>query len=481
MINDSYENKLIEIRREFDPGVRLKYLANQTGFSPGNNDISLSQSLIEYKGLTEDLEAIVTPCHSTFNINGLTFLATQTDFDMSNNVKDLIGISPKKDEKQNPLHNDELEVEKLINQEPEKLGPSISLPQEQSLWKNRLRSRLIKPRDDSYQADLDDVEEEKTKPLDPKILKELDEIKSCNGDICQVCISKISEKYTWNTKSITCKTCFVKIHEKCYKNKVSKDWNCERCSMLLKVAKRKRAKSQSIDKKIEMMVCKYCFRSHGLLKQLKNSTWVHAECVKYLPKIYFDKKFTMVKGRIEKQRRGLRCTYCNSTKGFCLQCEEISCTTNFHVSCAINNNLILNEKIMKEVFMKKPKSSNDRYFVLCNDHKDEYCKAQNNIELKFKVSKGKTIILHSENTLTRMKGKKFIPIDKADPKAQSDTENIENSSDKSYKLEDIPKSQRRPKRCTNRSMSNLKTKRHSIFKKKRKRSPKGQTKRRRIV
>jgi hypothetical protein len=80
---------------------------------------------------------------------------------------------------------------------------------------------------------------------------------------------------------ITCNLCQVAVHQHCYGRDLSEvddpnlSWRCERCEELL----RRRMYPSNIR-------CRYCDELSGLMRKLKDGTWVHFTCINFFPELY---------------------------------------------------------------------------------------------------------------------------------------------------------------------------------------------------
>ena len=59
-------------------------------------------------------------------------------------------------------------------------------------------------------------------------------------------------------------------------------------------------------------------------------------CVNWTPEIWFkNETIDVIEGAINKERFDLKCGRCRVSEGSCIQCDYKSCSTSYHVRCAI--------------------------------------------------------------------------------------------------------------------------------------------------
>ncbi|VDM36631.1 unnamed protein product [Toxocara canis] len=150
---------------------------------------------------------------------------------------------------------------------------------------------------------------------------ELDEDASC--DICR------QADYEDDDEIIFCDGCNVSVHQSCYGlDSVPHDeWLCNACTLLGFKAQPR---------------CVLCPLRGGAMKCMKGGeTWAHVVCALWIPEVRFGdvdhrEPITNISD-IPSERWALRCSVCDTKQGACIQCSVKTCTTAFHVTCALRN------------------------------------------------------------------------------------------------------------------------------------------------
>ncbi|OQV24277.1 Bromodomain and PHD finger-containing protein 3 [Hypsibius exemplaris] len=147
-----------------------------------------------------------------------------------------------------------------------------------------------------------------------------------------------------NTNMILfCDMCNLAVHQECYGVPYIPEgqWHCRRCMV----------------SPASTVQCLLCPNSEGALKQTEDGHWAHVICAMYIPKVNFKStqllEPVMNIDQIEKSRWNLKCVVCKSQPdyvkgGACIQCEEKSCKTAFHVTCAQKAGYYMDLKPTKE-------------------------------------------------------------------------------------------------------------------------------------
>eukprot|EP00045_Choanoeca_perplexa_P011350 m.120003 g.120003 ORF g.120003 m.120003 type:complete len:927 (-) comp15602_c0_seq17:397-3177(-) len=145
---------------------------------------------------------------------------------------------------------------------------------------------------------------------------------------CDICGQLESEE---GNEMVFCDGCDVAVHQVCYGIPTipQGSWYCNACS---------RREGQSVP-------CALCPNIGGALKQSTNPRqWAHLSCVVWTPEAVVGDTDIMepvdIRG-VPKERYNLQCSVCESKNGSCIQCVVPSCTTAFHVTCAIKERLRL--------------------------------------------------------------------------------------------------------------------------------------------
>lgn len=113
--------------------------------------------------------------------------------------------------------------------------------------------------------------------------------------------------------------------------------------------------------------CVFCPDLKGIITQT-NIGWAHITCVNWQNEIFYtDKTLTQVSGQPDDICSKLCCSYCKlgkKSKGLKIQCDYKTCTTAFHVRCAIYNNLI---DYTMDNNIEDPTNSWNKY-IFCRKH-----------------------------------------------------------------------------------------------------------------
>ncbi|MCP9258323.1 Protein Jade-3 [Dirofilaria immitis] len=154
---------------------------------------------------------------------------------------------------------------------------------------------------------------------------EFDENVCC--DICR------QPDYEEDDKIIFCDGCNVSVHQSCYglDSVPSDEWLCQKCMILGHNA---------------LPQCALCPLTGGAMKCTKEGdTWAHVVCALWI----YEVRFTDIVHRepianicdIPYGRWMLRCSVCDTKQGACIQCSVETCTTAFHVCCALRSGQIM--------------------------------------------------------------------------------------------------------------------------------------------
>ncbi|VBB32174.1 unnamed protein product [Acanthocheilonema viteae] len=154
---------------------------------------------------------------------------------------------------------------------------------------------------------------------------EFDENVCC--DICR------QPDYEEDDKIIFCDGCNVGVHQSCYglDSVPSDEWLCQKCMLLGYNA---------------FPQCVLCPLTGGAMKCTKEGdTWAHIVCALWI----YEVRFADVVHRepisnicdIPYGRWMLRCSVCGTKQGACIQCSVETCTTAFHVCCALRSGQVM--------------------------------------------------------------------------------------------------------------------------------------------
>ncbi|KAK4509267.1 uncharacterized protein ATC70_007617 [Mucor velutinosus] len=121
------------------------------------------------------------------------------------------------------------------------------------------------------------------------------------------------------------KGCNMPVHKRCYglKQVPEGDWFCQRCENKKK-------------KKATNIIC--CPVQTGAIKKTKlQDKYMHIVCALWNKDIDNTvEPYPVPESRLNKQT----CGFCLKSVGLCISCEEPDCSECWHVTCAINNNII---------------------------------------------------------------------------------------------------------------------------------------------
>ncbi|KAF1797868.1 hypothetical protein FB192DRAFT_1396611 [Mucor lusitanicus] len=121
------------------------------------------------------------------------------------------------------------------------------------------------------------------------------------------------------------KGCNMPVHKRCYglKQVPDGDWFCQRCENKKK-------------KKATNIIC--CPVQAGAIKKTKlQDKYMHIVCALWNKDIDNTvEPYPVPESRLNKQT----CGFCLKKVGLCISCEEPDCSECWHVTCAINNNII---------------------------------------------------------------------------------------------------------------------------------------------
>eukprot|EP00730_Choanoeca_flexa_P016781 TRINITY_DN7998_c0_g1_i1.p1 TRINITY_DN7998_c0_g1~~TRINITY_DN7998_c0_g1_i1.p1 ORF type:complete len:1010 (+),score=268.66 TRINITY_DN7998_c0_g1_i1:278-3307(+) len=143
---------------------------------------------------------------------------------------------------------------------------------------------------------------------------------------CDVCGQLESEE---GNEILFCDGCDVAVHQVCYgvSSIPTGSWYCQAC----------------VRRPGQTTPCALCPNLGGALKQTTNPRqWAHLSCAIWTPEATIENTETMepvdIRG-VPKERYNLQCSVCESKNGSCVQCIVPTCTTAFHVTCAMRESL----------------------------------------------------------------------------------------------------------------------------------------------
>lgn len=153
---------------------------------------------------------------------------------------------------------------------------------------------------------------EKTHEIEELVLRDYHLKQADEGIVCAVCDD--GDSIAGNL-IVICGTCNVPVHTRCYniEEVPEEDWLCDPCRNMVSGA-----------------LCSICPVKGGALKYARPGNWVHVTCGKYL---IDSESFEWDLGKIEREKRKLKCFSCKIRTGACVQCQYGRCLTAFHVEC----------------------------------------------------------------------------------------------------------------------------------------------------
>ncbi|XP_058090295.1 uncharacterized protein LOC131236836 [Magnolia sinica] len=157
-----------------------------------------------------------------------------------------------------------------------------------------------------------------------------------DGIICSVCHSTDGDP---KDPIVFCDGCDLMVHASCYGNPLIQavpegDWFCSRCEFLKGGAK---GEDDDLD-------CCLCLLKGGATKLTVDGRWAHIMCALLVPEVFF---------RDSEGREGIDCScvptrrwegvcyICDSKRGCVIECSEPKCSSAFHVSCGLNEELCI--------------------------------------------------------------------------------------------------------------------------------------------
>ncbi|ORY33154.1 hypothetical protein BCR39DRAFT_521494 [Naematelia encephala] len=138
---------------------------------------------------------------------------------------------------------------------------------------------------------------------------------------CSICDDGEGE----NSNAIVfCDGCNLAVHQDCYGVPYIPEgqWLCRKCTV-------------SPENPVS---CVFCPNEGGAFKQTSGGHWAHLLCAMWIPEVSVGNAIYMepIEGveYVPKNRWKLVCSLCRERTGACIQCDNRSCFTAFHVTCA---------------------------------------------------------------------------------------------------------------------------------------------------
>lgn len=130
---------------------------------------------------------------------------------------------------------------------------------------------------------------------------------------------------------VFCDGCNLAVHQDCYGIPYIPEgqWLCRKCTV-------------SPDRAVSCVLCPH---EGGAFKQTTQGKWGHLLCAMWIPEtgvsnpVYMEPIDSVE--RIPKARWRLQCYICRNRHGACIQCDNKSCFTAFHVTCGRKAGLLL--------------------------------------------------------------------------------------------------------------------------------------------
>ncbi|KAF5730777.1 PHD finger family protein [Tripterygium wilfordii] len=188
-----------------------------------------------------------------------------------------------------------------------------------------------------------------------------------DGIVCAICKSTDGDP---SDPIVFCDGCNLMAHSTCYGDPLIKgipegDWFCAQC-----LASRS-SEDQNQEKPAPFSCC-LCPVKEGAMKPTSDGRWAHILCSLFVPEVFFEDP-TGREGvncsMVPKRRFEERCYVCMSSSGCAIDCSEPKCLLAFHVTCGLNEDLIIEYKEGK-------KKAGAVVAGFCKDHSELWKKQQ---------------------------------------------------------------------------------------------------------
>ncbi|KAJ8027908.1 Protein Jade-3 [Holothuria leucospilota] len=148
---------------------------------------------------------------------------------------------------------------------------------------------------------------------------------------CAVCRAPDSEE---DNEMVFCDKCDICVHQACYGVvKIPEgSWMCRVCALGLQPE------------------CMLCGKKGGAMKSTRSGTkWAHVNCALWVPEVSIGDVERMEPitniFQIPASRWALICNLCRERTGACIQCSVKTCKTAYHVTCAVEHNLEMEQQL----------------------------------------------------------------------------------------------------------------------------------------
>ena len=164
---------------------------------------------------------------------------------------------------------------------------------------------------------------------------------------CEICLD--SQAYD-DDSLVVCEMCLSAVHQSWYGQDLLNgvpegDWFWQRWQFLID-------QQYNSVVKVKKVFWSLCHDTKGIIIHTNSPYgWVHHTWVNWIPELYFDEDsdFKLIHGRIDNERKSLKCNLCKRPGGYWIQWDFRDCSHSFHVSWAIKNNLIKDWKFWDEM------------------------------------------------------------------------------------------------------------------------------------
>ncbi|CAN6457361.1 unnamed protein product [Victoria cruziana] len=163
-----------------------------------------------------------------------------------------------------------------------------------------------------------------------------EKVEEDDGIVCDVCKSTDGDP---SDPIVLCDGCDVMVHASCYGDPLVRaipggDWFCAKCQFRNSCSE-------------ELPSCCLCPADRGALKPTTDGRWAHILCALLVPEVFFRDSV----GRegidcsnVPRRRWEGDCYICNTNRGSVIECSEPRCSSAFHSSCGLENDLHLEYK-----------------------------------------------------------------------------------------------------------------------------------------